>query len=264
MGRKIDLTNKKFGRWTVLHEGKVDKHNHQYWVCKCSCGTIKEVLGSNLIRNDSSSCGCYNQERRKQKFKKKQPNEFYVKDDCIVLLDENKNECLIDKDSYSLVYTQYWKKNQSGYWIGWDNATNKSLKIHRVIMSAKEGDIIDHISGDRSDNRKSNLRFCTSKQNTWNSKPPNGTQSPCPGVKRYCRNNTRYNWEVTYHSRLKGYHIGLFETFEEAVYARQYLEKVLRGEFVKLNNFPSIVLNTEKQKSIEEKIIKKIKEKNLL
>lgn len=264
MGRKLELIGKKFGRWTVLHKGKIGKHGHQYWLCKCSCGTIKEILGDSLTRNQSLSCGCHNKERPRDKSKVKHPNKFYIEDDYIVLLDDNQNECLVDKDSYPILCNHYWKKNKEGYWIAWDNTINKSLKIHRVVMSAKDGEIIDHIFGDRSDNRKSNLRFCTAKQNVWNSKQHKDSNSLCPGVRQYYRTDTKYNWKVMYHSHGKGHHIGLFETFEEAVYARKYLEETIRGEFVNQSNFPNIVLDTAKQKLIEEKIIKKIKEKDLL
>jgi hypothetical protein len=61
MPKKIDLTNKKFGEWTVLREAtKEEKDNKPgaYWVCKCSCGTIKIVNGQTLRKGESRSCGC--------------------------------------------------------------------------------------------------------------------------------------------------------------------------------------------------------------
>ena len=51
-----------------------------------------------------------------------------------------------------------------------------------------------------------------------------------------------------YHSHGKGHHIGLFETFEEAVYARKCLEKRRTLQFAIKVNFPNIVLDTAKQK----------------
>lgn len=52
-----DLTKKQFGFWTVLEKGEY-KNNTQMWVCKCKCGTIKEVSPYHLIYGKSISCGC--------------------------------------------------------------------------------------------------------------------------------------------------------------------------------------------------------------
>lgn len=52
-----DLTGKQFGFWTVLKKGEY-KNNTQMWVCKCKCGTIKEVSPYHLIYGKSISCGC--------------------------------------------------------------------------------------------------------------------------------------------------------------------------------------------------------------
>jgi len=53
----IDLTGRKFGRWTVLsYSGK------HMWKCRCECGVEKEILGASLKNGSSLSCGCYNRE----------------------------------------------------------------------------------------------------------------------------------------------------------------------------------------------------------
>lgn len=63
MGQVIDLTGKRFGMLTVLRQGEsrpVGKHNRLklYWVCRCDCGTIKEIVGDNLRSGATNSCGC--------------------------------------------------------------------------------------------------------------------------------------------------------------------------------------------------------------
>ena len=45
----------RFGHWTVLQEAD---QKGGYWLCKCDCGTIKEVLGVSLRRGLTKSCGC--------------------------------------------------------------------------------------------------------------------------------------------------------------------------------------------------------------
>jgi len=58
-----ELTGKRFGKLIVLSFYKRIK-NQTMWICKCDCGTIKIINGSNLTRNITSSCGCYGKEQR--------------------------------------------------------------------------------------------------------------------------------------------------------------------------------------------------------
>ena len=57
MGRFVDLTGKKFGRWTAISYAGGGK-----WNCVCNCGTEKIVEGTHLKSGASKSCGCYNHE----------------------------------------------------------------------------------------------------------------------------------------------------------------------------------------------------------
>lgn len=57
MGKIIDITNQKFGNWTVLQRG-TNKDGRAYWLCECVCGTIREVSGKSLRSGISQSCGC--------------------------------------------------------------------------------------------------------------------------------------------------------------------------------------------------------------
>ena len=51
--RFTDLTGKTFGHWKVLRYAGDHK-----WVCRCSCGTEREVYGGALTGGYSKSCGC--------------------------------------------------------------------------------------------------------------------------------------------------------------------------------------------------------------
>ena len=54
----IDLTGQKFGKLTVLSRGK-NRGIQPTWICKCECGSVNEVIGSNLRKdNGTFSCGC--------------------------------------------------------------------------------------------------------------------------------------------------------------------------------------------------------------
>lgn len=60
----IDLTEKVFGRWTVLHFDGI-RGSTSMWVCRCACGTIRSVNGYALRTGRSTSCGCYLRDRMK-------------------------------------------------------------------------------------------------------------------------------------------------------------------------------------------------------
>ena len=64
-----DLTNQKINQLTVLHKSETYTNNVK-WVCMCTCGNIKELLGSALKSGKAISCGCH-----KQDYKTKQQNE---------------------------------------------------------------------------------------------------------------------------------------------------------------------------------------------
>jgi hypothetical protein len=54
-----DLTGKIFGRWTAISiAASKEKDGRVRWVCKCQCGTIKEISGNSLRTKNSRSCGC--------------------------------------------------------------------------------------------------------------------------------------------------------------------------------------------------------------
>ena len=44
------------------------------------------------------------------------------------------------------------------------------MSMHRLVMKAKPNQLIDHIDGNPLNNQKSNLRFATNQQNSWNAR----------------------------------------------------------------------------------------------
>ena len=66
MGKFIDLTGQKFGRLTVIERVPEKKNNQICWKCKCDCGNEYIVIGNNLKRGTTTSCGCYRKEKVSQ------------------------------------------------------------------------------------------------------------------------------------------------------------------------------------------------------
>lgn len=64
--KKLELAGQKFGRLTVISEAGRDKFSRVLWNCECSCGNFKVVLGYNLNKGVTHSCGCISKERLKE------------------------------------------------------------------------------------------------------------------------------------------------------------------------------------------------------
>lgn len=66
MSRLKDLTEKKFGRLTVLKRAEGNTKDHRaLWLCRCSCGNEIITSSHNLLSGDCKSCGCLHRDRAK-------------------------------------------------------------------------------------------------------------------------------------------------------------------------------------------------------
>lgn len=63
--RLIDLTGQKFGRLTVVERAGTKGHEPT-WLCKCDCGKTAIVIGAELRKGNTTSCGCYAKEKAKE------------------------------------------------------------------------------------------------------------------------------------------------------------------------------------------------------
>lgn len=100
---------------------------------------------------------------------------------------------------------------------------------HRIAWALFHGewpvDQIDHINGNRADNRISNLRVVTNAENARNQKRRGDSTSGATGVYLH-KQRGKWGAHITVDGRKK--HIGLFQDFSSAVSARKAAE-VERG-----------------------------------
>lgn len=104
--------------------------------------------------------------------------------------------------------------------------------MHREVMSAKEGEILDHIDLDKLNNQKANLRNATYSQNAVNRLPPRSNKS---GFKGVCFDKVRKKFKSSVKVDGKLIYLGYFKDRTDA--ARAYNEAAVKyhGEFAKLN-----------------------------
>lgn len=111
------------------------------------------------------------------------------------------------------------------------------IYLHRFILNAKPGQQIDHKNGDTLDNRRSNLRFCTSSQNCQNRRARSDNASGFKGVHLERRADGR---AALYVVQVRGNGMHFRRRVKSAIDgARLYDEVALRffGRFARLN-FP--------------------------
>jgi hypothetical protein len=68
--RFIDITGKRFGRWTVRAIWpQRNAWGQARWSCRCDCGAERIVCGTHLRRGLSTSCGCRAREISRERAK---------------------------------------------------------------------------------------------------------------------------------------------------------------------------------------------------
>ena len=96
----------------------------------------------------------------------KKINEIIVEGDIAKIICYRKGEAyevLIDAEDVDKVKDYTWNVDSRLYCYTklYKSTVRLHRYIHRYIMNAPEGMVVDHINGDKLDNRKCNLRICT-------------------------------------------------------------------------------------------------------
>ena len=174
MGKKneIDLTGQRFGRLTVLEEGESkvipSGKKCRRWICQCDCGNKTLSWQADLKRGRVLSCGCYQKEKVAENGRaSKKYNTYDLSGEYGIGYTSKGEEFYFDLEDYDLIKDYCWHINRNGYIV---NKTEKLIQMHRLVMKAKNGEIIDHKNGKTVDNRKTNLRKCTQSENLMNTK----------------------------------------------------------------------------------------------
>ncbi len=106
-----------------------------------------------------------------------------------------------------------------------------NILMHRVIMDAKSGELVDHGDFNGLNNQKNNLRVCTKAQNNTHRQPNSKTSS-----KYWDKKWSKWIARITHQGKL--HRLGAFENEELAVIAYNEKAKELHGEFAALNIIP--------------------------
>ncbi len=144
-------------------------------------------------------------------------DDYYSVD--VKLASSNGKTILIDAEDLELVSQHAWTVTVDGYAKKYYEKMRSGVRVrwvvhmHRLVMDAKEGQIVDHINQNKLDNRKSNLRFVNRSLNALNSSKTKSST----GYRGVCRNTQKgkaYKATITLNG--KRIHLGMYNTPLEA------------------------------------------------
>lgn len=118
------------------------------------------------------------------------------------------------------------------YFSKWVNGRSIPRTLHGLLMTSPRGMHVDHINGNKLDNRRANLRIVTGQVNQANRKNLNkNNTSGIRGVSYCPRLSKRNPWLAQITANRRHVHLGMFPTKEEAIAARRKAELEYFGEY---------------------------------
>lgn len=239
MGKFVDLTNKQFGKLTVIKrvEDYITPKGQKspQWLCKCNCEYGNEIIvagGKLTKKNGTKSCGCLQKEKASEIGKKnKKYNTYDLSGEYGIGYTSKGEEFWFDLEDYDLIKYYCWHIDANGYVVTCKTDDKQYVYMHRFILGIFDDDLeVDHIHHNKNDNRKSKLRVCNHRQNCMNMKTQENNTTGVSGV-TYRKENCKKKYRVTIGIEGEQVKIGSYENFDEAVDARIKAENEYYGEY---------------------------------
>ena len=234
-----DLTGCHFGQWTVIGDSgerlKSSCGNTRVrWLCQCFCGQTALITTRGLTSGRSTRCNrCAS---------RAEANAVRIVDaKTLAVACPDGREFLIDKGDYALIENYHWTINPRGYVCS--NTFGINVQLARVLFglppySRKRE--VDHISGDPLDNRRRNLRLCSTSDNARNRGLRSDSQTGYKGVSHRPSHGV-YIARIVPRPNSKRLFLGKFETAEEAAAAYDRAAVLYHGEFARTNKMMGVL-----------------------
>lgn len=167
MGALKDLTGQKFGRLTVIERADSTKHGAARWLCKCDCGNDTVVIGDELRKGATRSCGCLAKETTSSRMKGCTPyNKTHGKTGTLIYKEwsEMKRRCNNKNDKS---YHNYGGRGISVCDI-WQNSFEAFYdNVSKLPHFGEQGYSLDRINND-GNYEPNNVRWATAKEQANN------------------------------------------------------------------------------------------------
>lgn len=149
---------------------------------------------------------------------------------------------IVDDSDYEWLSKFLWRAHcptgKNGYAF-YALTGSRGIAMHRIITDCPNGLQVDHINRNTLDNRRSNLRICTHRENVRNKKAlvTKRSKSKFLGVDL---NRLGTKWVARIGFNSKKIHLGTFTSEEDAARIYDMHAKVAFGEFANLNFKPTM------------------------
>jgi hypothetical protein len=143
---------------------------------------------------------------------------------------------IVDAADFETLSEMKWcaQDGRGGRWAAVSLTSGSLVVMHRFILKAPKGTVVDHINGNSLDNRRENLRLCSQSENSKNLRV-HRLVNKTSRFKGVCWDKLRSVWTAQITVNYKKIHIGSFPTEELAAEAYNFAAKKNFGEFSRLN-----------------------------
>lgn len=129
----------------------------------------------------------------------------------MIKITKGKHNYLISDEDMAKVEKYKWYKDiQSGYW--YTKVNGKKLYLHRYITNNNTNNPTDHISGNKDDNTRENLRICTRAVNARNQKIKSNNKT---GYRNIFKLGKKYILQAHVNGKTKTF--GIYNNIEDAL-----------------------------------------------
>jgi hypothetical protein len=144
---------------------------------------------------------------------------------------------IVDDEDYEEISKLKWCCTDNGYALRRSgDGRNKREYLHKRLIGVNNS-MVDHINGDRLDNRKCNLREVTVQQNNFNKSARKKSSSVFKGV-YFC--NTKRKWRASIRINKKSKALGYHDLEIDAARVYNKAATELFGEYARLNNLEAV------------------------